>query len=350
MVMRRTRFAAGCRALLGSTLLAWAPGCADLDAPPAPDEVLGLTSSAEKVAANGYSTVTLVARLDPRTKPEFREVTFSTTLGTFVGALPSTARTIVVPASPEGQALATLRAGTEPGTATVTAEVRSGDAVMAVANVQVTFERAATNDIFRVSIPQQTAPADGATTTEVVVQLTPDLLPSQQVVSFTTTAGSFSSAGTVQSTEVRAGSDNVARVLLVSPREPATATVTVAVSGFVGRATVTFEAAAPESLALIVSGSLRIAASFSSKSVVRAQLFRGVGTPSRGAEVQFRATDDSTGNTFGYFSGITPSDASGIATAEFTPGNTTERGEATIRAWVAGTSADGRVKVELVDP
>lgn len=348
--MRRTQLATACRALFGSALLVWAPGCADLDATPAPDEVLGLASSAEKVAANGYSTVTLVARLDPRTKPEFREVTFSTTLGTFVGALASTPRTIVVPASPEGQALATLRAGTEPGTATVTAEVRSGDAVMAVASVQVTFERAATNDIFRVTLPRQTAPADGATTTEVVVQLTPDLLPSQQLVSFTTTAGSFSPVGNVLSTEVRAGSDNVARVLLVSPREPATATVTVAVSGFVGRATVTFEAAAPDSLSLSVSGSFRVVAAFSSKVSLRAQLYREVGTPSRGAEVQFRATDDSTGNTFGYFSGITPSEANGLATAEFTPGNTTERGEATIRAWVPGTSAEGRVKVEVVDP
>ena len=55
-------------------------------------------------------------------------MTFTTTLGAFVGAPAATPREIVVPAGSEGQALATLRAGTEPGTATVTAEVRSGDA------------------------------------------------------------------------------------------------------------------------------------------------------------------------------------------------------------------------------
>jgi hypothetical protein len=66
--------------------------------------------------------------------------------------------------------------------------------------------------------------------------------------------------------------------------------------------------------------------------------------------VQFRATSDSSGNAFGFFSGITPSDASGLATAEFTPGNTTERGEATIRAWVSGTPADSQVRVEIVSP
>jgi hypothetical protein len=350
MVMGATRLPAAGRALAAAALLAWGPGCADLDAPPAPEQVLGLTASADKIAANGYSIVTIAAQLDPRTRPELRDVTFTTSLGAFVGAAAATPREIVVPAGSEGQALATLRAGTEPGTATVTAEVRSAGAVLAVANLQVTFERAAAADILRVSISEQVAPADGATTTAVIVQLNPDLLPSQQIVSFTTTAGSFSTLGSVVTTDVRAGSDNAARVLLVSPREPATATVTATVSGFVGRTTVTFEAAPPDSLSVSVSGTLKITASFSSKVTVRAQLYREVGTPSRGAEVQFSATDDSSGNAFGYFSGVTPSDASGFSSAEFTPGNTAERGEATIRARVAGTPADGKVKVEIVAP
>jgi len=340
----------GFRALVAAALLLGAAGCADLDVPPAPEEVLALTASAEKVPANGYSTTTITAQLDPRTKADLRDVIFSTTLGVFVGAPSTDPRTIVAPAGAEGRALATLRTGTEPGIATVTAEIRSGDAVKAVANLQVTFERAAATDVLRLSIDKAVAPADGATTTALTVQVSPDLLPSQQTVSFSTTAGSFSPAGNASATEVRAGADNLARVLLVSPREPATAVVTAVVSGFVGRATITFEAAPPDSLSLSVSGSLRITAAFSSKITVRAQLFRDVGTPSRGAEVRFQVTDDSTGNALGYFSGITPSDASGVATADFTPGNTAERGEATIRAWVPGTPADGRVKVEIVSP
>ncbi len=348
--MRTTRRHLAGRALAAALCLVGAPGCADLDAPPEADQVLGLASSAEKIPANGFSILTLTAQVDPRTRPELRDVTFTTTLGAFVGAVAATPREIVVPAGSEGRALATLRAGTEPGTATVTAEIRSAGAVLAVASVQVTFERAAAADILRVNISGQVAPADGATSTAVTVQLNPDLLPSQQVVSFTTTAGSFSAVGSVVTTDVRAGSDNLARVLLVSPREPATATVTASVSGFVGRTTVTFEAAAPDSLSLSVSGSLKITASFSSKLTVRAQLYRDVGTPTRGAEVRFSATSDSSGAAFGYFSGVTPSDASGLATAEFTPGNTAERGEATIRAWVAGTPAEGKVKVEIVSP
>jgi len=122
-------------------------------------------------------------------------VTFTTTLGTFVGALAATPREIVVPAGSEGQALATLRASTEPGTATVTAEVRSARRYLAVANVQVTFERRRP-PTFSGDHRQPGGSADGATTTSVTVQLTPDLLPSQQVVSFSTTAGSFSVLGT----------------------------------------------------------------------------------------------------------------------------------------------------------
>ena len=90
--------------LLAAALLVWAPGCADLDAPPVADQVLGLVSSADKVAANGYSIVTLVAQLDPRTKAEFRDVTFTTTLGAFVGAPAATPREILVPALPTDEA------------------------------------------------------------------------------------------------------------------------------------------------------------------------------------------------------------------------------------------------------
>ena len=313
--------------------------------------MLGLTSSAGKIAANGFSIVTLVAQLDPRTRPELRDVTFTTTLGAFVGAAAATPREIVVPAGSEGQALATLRAGTEPGTATVTAEVRSGGAVLAVANVQVTFERAAAADILRVNIADQTAPADGATTTAVIVQLNPDLLPSQQVVSFSTTAGSFSTLGNVVTTEVRAGSDNVARVLLVSPREPGTATVTATVSGFVGRTTVTFEAAAPDSLVALGVGELPDHGLLLEQGhLPGTALPRGRHPqPRRGGAAQ--RDQRRHGERVRLLQRHHPERRERARhRAEFTPGNTTERGVATIRAWVAGTSADGKVKVEIVSP
>ena len=347
--MRATRPSAG-RALAAALCLVLAPGCADLDAPPEADQVLGLASSADKIPANGFSIVTLTAQVDPRTRPELRDVTFTTTLGTFVGAVAATPREIVVPAGSDGRALATLRAGTEPGTTTVTAEIRSAGAVLAVASVQVTFERAAAADILRVDISGPDGPGrrgdhDGG---RRGAQPGPLAEPAARELHH---HGGLVLVGRQRRDHGGAGRQRQRRAR--AAREPPRAghghrdRVRERLRG---RTTVTFEAAPPDSLSLSVSGTLKIAASFSSKVTVRAQLYREVGTPTRGAEVQFTATDDSSGNAFGYFSGITPSDASGLATAEFTPGNTAERGEATIRAWVAGTPADGRVKVEIVSP
>jgi len=78
--------------------------------------------------------------------------------------------------------------------------------------------------------------------------------------------------------------------------------------------------------------------------------FRDTGTVSRGTEVSFSATDDSTGRLFGFFSGVTPSDALGKVSADFTPGNTDERGEATLTARVRGANVRSSVKIEIVDP
>jgi hypothetical protein len=99
-----------------------------------------------------------------------------------------------------------------------------------------------------------------------------------------------------------------------------------------------------------VSGSFKLDASFSTKAILRLQLFRSVGFVSRGVEASFEATDVSTGRTLGFFSAVTPSDSSGLITAEFTPGNTTERGETVLEARVRGTNLRSSVRVELVDP
>ncbi len=71
---------------------------------------------------------------------------------------------------------------------------------------------------------------------------------------------------------------------------------------------------------------------------------------SPGLEVGWEAFDESTGNQFGFFSAITLVDANGNATAEFTPGNTTERGEAVLSGFVVGTFTNGKVVIEIVDP
>ena len=116
------------------------------------------------------------------------------------------------------------------------------------------------------------------------------------------------------------------------------------------RAPIEFVAAGPDSASLSVSGSFRIAAAFTTKVMLRLELFRDTGTVTRGAEAIFTATDNSTGREFGVFNTVSPSDTSGVITAEFTPGNTLERGESTIRAKVRGSNVAAQVTVEVVDP
>jgi hypothetical protein len=324
-------------------------GCANLDDAASPQAVLSLTASPQAIAANGFSTVSLVATLDPRTAAQYRDVTFTTTLGSFVGTPATSSRTLTVPADADGRAVATLRAGTEPGTAVVSAEVRQGEVPRAVSTVNVRFEQATAADLILLELEAITAPADGATVTNVLARIDARFLPTQQTVTFTTTAGLFAPTNS-SSADVRAGADSTARVGLVSPREPVVAIVSAIAAGFTARQTVTFAIAEPDSMTLGVLGSFRVQASFASKISLRAQLFRTTGTATRGQEVRFSITDDSTGRSFGFFSAITPSDASGIATAEFTPGNTGERGEATIEAYVADTHVAARVTIEIIDP
>jgi hypothetical protein len=175
-------------------------------------------------------------------------------------------------------------------------------------------------------------------------------LPSEQrTVTFSTTAGTLGAAG-VTSLQVRAGTDDLAIVGLVSPRATASAVVTASVNNLTARRTVEFTHAYPDDISLAVGGSFRLTTSFSTKSTLRAELSREVGLVTRGTEVRFTAVDDSTGREFGFWSAESPSDVNGVATAEFTPGNTSERGEATIRARIPGTSLSASVKVEIVSP
>jgi hypothetical protein len=332
-----------------ASLALWLPACANLDETANPDAVLQLTVTPPSVAADGFSTTTVVAELDPRTAERFRDVSFTTTLGRFVGGTSSQDTTIVVAADTQGRARATLRSGTLVGTAVVTAEVRDGEAVKISRSLSIPFERVPASNVLSVGLSAAEAPADGASVTNVVARIASALISSERTVTFSTTAGTFGSPNT-QSVAVRAANDDTATAGLVSPRDPGTAVVTATINDVSARTTVTFAAALPEEATLSISGSFKLEASFSTKVILRLQLFRSVGTVTRGVEASFEATDVSTGRVLGFFSGITPSDSSGLVTAEFTPGNTTERGEAVIEARVRGTNLRSTVRVELVDP
>jgi hypothetical protein len=335
--------------LLLAALVLAAGACTDLDSPAEQDSVLQVTVSPRALPADGFTSAQVVAEIDPRSQERYRDITFSTTLGSFPAGTSSGARTIVAAADANGRAVVVLRSAAQPGTATVTAEVRDGESVKATRSVEVPFEAVAVSSVVVLELGATSAPADGATVTNAVARVAAALPSEQRTVTFSTTAGTLAVSGSTTA-QVRAGTDDVASVGLVSPRTTASAVVTASVNNLTARRTVEFTHAYPDDVSLAVQGSFRLTASFSTKATLRAELSRDVGSVTRGTEVRFTAVDDSTGQTFGFWSAETASDLNGLATAEFTPGNTTERGEATIRVSVPGTSLSATVKVEIVSP
>jgi hypothetical protein len=111
------------RTVLALALLLAAGGCSDLDSPAEQDAVLQLTVSPRALPADGFSSAQVVAEIDPRSQERYRDITFSTTLGSFPAGTSSGARTIVAAADADGRAVVVLRSAAQPGTATVTAEV-----------------------------------------------------------------------------------------------------------------------------------------------------------------------------------------------------------------------------------
>ena len=323
--------------------------CANLDTVVTPDTVLTLTATPQSLPANGFATATIVAEIDPRSDERFRDIGFHTTQGSFPAGTSARATSIVVTANSEGRAIATLQAGAQVGVATVTAEIRDGDAVKVSRTLDIPFETVPPSDVIVLNVGSTEAPADGASVTDVVARIASDVPSAQRLITFTTTLGTLGGASAT-SLQARADTSNEAHVGLVSPRDTGTAVVTATLNGLAARGSVVFSRALPDSMSLSILGSFKISASFSSKIVLLADLYRDTGTVTRGTEVEFSATDDSTGRSFGHFSGVTPSDAQGKVSADFTPGNTGERGEATLTARVRGANVRSSVRVEIVDP
>jgi hypothetical protein len=336
------------QALASASLLALL-ACSDLNEIAEPDEVMVLTASPESIPANGYSVSQITARVSPQADQRLRDVIFSTTLGRFPAADPATPQVLVATAGVEGSATVALQSSPQVGRAVVSAEIRDGQAVKIARSLEVQFAGVSPTDVISLSTASQTAPADGATPTEIFARISEAVPLLQRSILFTTTAGNFG-APNQQQVSRTASSNNVASAELVSPRTPGVALVTATLNNIQATTAVSFEPALPDQISVSVFGSLQVKATFQSKITVEAKLERFVGQVTPGTEAVFRCFDESTGNTFGFWSGVNLSDAQGMVTAEFTPGNTAERGEATIRVRVPGNEVSGRVRIEIVNP
>ena len=176
--------------------------------------------------------------------------------------------------------------------------------------------------VLRVDKDTLTAPADGATLTDVGASLPANASPDRRSVSVATTLGIFESGG--QSGTVTADSVGHVLVRLRSPIDTGTARVRLTAGGVTREIIVKFARAYPTSV-LVDLAKFAVPATATDEVTVTAILRRSAGTPTRGTPVTFTAP-------LGRFAIATVSDDKGMATIRFSPGAAAAPGSYTITA------------------
>ena len=222
-----------------------------------------------------------------------------------------------------GLATVTYTASSTPGTVTIRAVSTNGN----FATAAITLIQATVGSV-EVSIGAQSLVADGASqalVTATVKDTAGNNIADGTFVSFTTTAGTLSSASA-------STTNGVAKVNLTSATLVGVATITATAGGFSGTAVVTF---IPGSVSAIAVGANpnNLTADGKSTSVIRAQVTDGQGNAVADGEVISFSVFAGSGN----LSAPTAETKGGVATVTYTASNTP--GTATVRA----TSTNGAV-------
>lgn len=351
------------RAVLLAVLAFGLPACSSYDdslyLPTSPDRVnaLELTIDKPSIPADGFSIATLVARIDPNASPANRTITFTTTVGAFVGA-PGDGTTLESVVASDGSTSVQLRSTRTVQTATVTATVKGNTEL--TKKQTVTFDTVNAQDILRVSTPSTSAPADGATITPITAEVASGLPAGRRQVTFTTSLGTFVAdpAAPVLGDSARRtvnveadGSNRAVAYLRSMNTEVGQAIITAKVDSspaVSANASVQFARAYPTQV-LVTTSAPTAAANFTSTGImVTVTLLREVGTPTVGTVVRFKAVD-AAGIDRSHFTAIGRSNESGVLTAVFTPGTGAALGPLVITVTVDGTSVSGTTNVVVVN-
>jgi hypothetical protein len=325
-----------------------ATGCYDPNKVSAPDEVLLLTASPERIPANGFATSRITAKVTTSTTRHLT-VTFTPSGGTIS---PSAAQ------APDGAGEASIFLTSEsvPKTVSVTAEVKEGTTVLASRSVAVTFDPISGDSVLRLTTNTNQIDADGVSSAFLAAEL--NAAGASRTVKFTTTDGSFArdaSPPRRDEPSVTAGADGIARVQLFAPVTPGSALVTATsintggALGFSATQTIVFNSAAPDFMSVTVDKLSLSRALADGKITVTATLSRPIGKVSTNTLIDFSIVNDADNKSFGRFQSITRSDANEKATAEFVPGTAGTLGLATITASVRNTNVSAQIKV-TIDP
>lgn len=345
------------RLLVCLWLVFWAlalGGCSsDSPTEPSGDEFITLDTldGSRSLPADGLSTVALVAKIDARGVEKGRAIRFQVDRGTLMAPGETAGQSVDVVPDSSGSAVVIYRSGTTTGPLIVIATVVETSG-MTVTETQVStrlaLELTGTDGdrVIRFTQAPATAPADGATSLRFVVQAAPEVDGTTEMVTFTTTAGSFTRATAPVVTTTRPLDDaGRSSVLLYATNEITEATVTAAVRGHTAETRIRFVRADAEEILVEVSP-FRLEPD--GMTTVTARLIRDVGKPTADAVVRF-AREDSDGESFGTFRNIMRSNADGVATAVLHREKTGVDGRGRVIVTVDGSSAVGTTEIELVE-
>lgn len=297
-------------------------GISDL---PEPLGVSALNFDPPRSIADGKSVVKLEVRVDSAAPPSDGKVLLTTTVGTFLGGT----TTITISLEPGGLGFAQLKAPDAAGVAKI-----SATAAGVTRYFEVTFDAAVpvaqTKGILGIVTSPTASVADATSlvTFKVIVDTLPR--PSPNVVALSTTAGTFAGTNSATTVNVPVNDSGYAYARLRAPAEPGTALVTATVGSSVRQSEIVFAPAPPESV--LLSGDFAVKAGALNSAAISALLLRATGAPSSGVSVQFSAdTVGGKSGDFGAFSPRTATSTSSTVLTRFTAGETSYRGDVTIR-------------------
>jgi adhesin/invasin len=315
-------------------------GCYDPNRLAAPDDVMAISASPERIAADGFSTSTITVTVKP-TSNRGRALNFTSSGGTL-----SVKDTDTRAPDASGQVVVFLISEATPKTVLVTANAKEGTDVVASRSVSVTFEQASAASIIRLVASANQVDADGLSSVQLRAEVNPAL--TNRNVIFTTTAGSFTQGGTTQtSPSVSTGSDGVAIAQLYATTV-GTAVVTATAAGFSASQTITFTPALPDFISLSAKP-LSLVRSETNGIQLVAQLSRSIGNVTKDTRVDFTAVNATSGVPFGRFQEVKRTSETGEASATFVPGATAPDGLARITARVPGTNVSAVVTVDILE-
>jgi hypothetical protein len=313
---------------------------------------LQLATDRSSMPADGIATALVTATISPDAALERRTVVFVTTTGTFVGSTAEDKRTLERTVdNTSATATVQLQSSRTVEVARVSASVK--DVAGLAKEVLVQFTAPNPSDIIRLQ-PPPPALADGATITPITAEISGSLPAGRRQVTFSTTLGGFVGDAAVKdgaaesSITVDADSGNRPTVYLRSPTAMGVAFITAKVDdtpAVSAATTLQFTAAAPQQL-LITLDKPSLPQDDTSTLTVTVTLIRDVGVPTEGVVVTFRAVD-SLGDQRGIFTNVTRSNATGVATANFTAGSAAPAGTMKITASAGGLSDSAVLEITM---